>query len=157
MIMSCIRQLLATLLLLTASLPAAAEPARLDNLQQLPEQQVLLLLVSQPGCTYCEQIKEEIIMPMIRSGLYDSHTLIRQIVINNDEYLIDYNGNRTSTTAFAHGYQAWATPTLLFLDNQGNELAPRMIGINTPEYYGYYVDRALEQSRALLMQRSTQD
>lgn len=146
-----IRSCCITLLILVAPLATGAEPERVSDLRQQSSHQVLLLLVSQPGCGYCDQVKEEVILPMIKSGLYVPHTLIQQIVINNGEQLIDYQGQRISATDFARRYDAWATPTLLFLDHKGRELAPKMIGFNTPEYYGYYVDRSLEQARGQLL------
>lgn len=145
-----------TALLLCCLLPALPAGASnkletVTNLQQLFQQndnRVLLLLVSQPGCHYCEQIKEEILQPMQVSGHYDDTTIIRVVNIYAGESLKDFSGHQVNTTAFAKRYDAWATPTLLFLDREGNEVADKMIGINTPEFYGYYVDKSLSAAQA---------
>ncbi len=117
--------------------------------EQAGDNRVMLLLVSQPGCSYCEQIKEEILNPMVKSGHYKS-VLIREIKIHSTHSLRDFQGKRVDATQFAKRYDAWATPTLLFIDSKGNELAPKMIGINTPEFYGYYVDKNLDSAQAAL-------
>lgn len=117
--------------------------------EQVGENRVMLLLVSQPGCSYCEQIKEEILNPMVKSDHYKS-VLIREIKIHSTHSLRDFQGKRVDATLFAKRYDAWATPTLLFIDSKGNELAPKMIGINTPEFYGYYVDKNLDSAQAAL-------
>jgi hypothetical protein len=39
----------------------------------------------------------------------------------------------------------YLTPTLVFLDGDGNEVSERIIGINTLEMYGGYVDEAINQ------------
>lgn len=116
------------------------------------DQRVLLLLVSQPGCHYCEQIREDILQPMLASGLYDKTTLIREIKIYAGKSLRDFNGKEVDATGFAKRYNAWATPTLLFLNRNGEEIAEKMVGINTPEFYGYYVDKSLETAQASLSQ-----
>ena len=145
-----------TILLLCCLLPllpanASGKLETVDNLQQLFKQddhRVLLLLVSQPGCHYCELIKEEILQPMQVSGQYDTTTIIRVINIYAGESLKDFSGNHVDATAFAKRYDAWATPTLLFLDRNGNQIAEKMVGINTPEFYGYYVDKSLSTAQA---------
>ena len=43
-------------------------------------------------------------------------------------------------------YNATITPTLLFLDYQGNEIQERMTGVNTVEMYGYYLDESIDEA-----------
>lgn len=150
-----IRRALTTLLFccLLPALPTFAgnKLEAVENLQQLFKQddnRVLLLLVSQPGCHYCELIKEEILQPMQVSGKYDATTIIRVINIYAGVSLKDFSGGHVDATAFAKRYNAWATPTLLFLDRNGNQIAEKMVGINTPEFYGYYVDKSLSAAQA---------
>ncbi|MGB0467695.1 MAG: thioredoxin family protein [Pontibacterium sp.] len=151
------RHILSGILLLFFTLPAwSAEVKTTDNLQQLyqskADQRVLLLLVSQPGCSYCDLIKQEILEPMLVSGLYNDSTLIREIKINANQLIRDFDNHELDATNFANRYNAWATPTLLFLDKRGRELTDKMVGINTPELYGYYVDKALLKAQAALKQ-----
>jgi thioredoxin-related protein len=42
------------------------------------------------------------------------------------------SGKRIATTQLSSRYKVFVTPTILFLDGGGSELAERMIGINTP-------------------------
>lgn len=109
------------------------------------QKKVVLMLVSQPNCSYCVQITEDILKPMIISGKYESHTLFSELEINTGKNIRDFKGHEVNATDFAQRYGAWATPTLLFLDEQGNQIAKKIIGINTPELYGFYVDKALRQ------------
>ena len=50
----------------------------------------------------------------------------------------------------ASRFAARVTPTLLFLDPFGAEIAPRIVGVNTIEMFGYYVDKAIETARKRL-------
>ena len=108
------------------------------------QSKVALILVSQPNCNYCDLITEEILQPMLLNGSYEQTTLFIEVETNSGKQLVDFNGQNVSATKFAQRYNAWATPTLLFLDQQGNEIAKKMVGINTIELYGFYVDKALK-------------
>ena len=43
------------------------------------------------------------------------------------------------------------TPTLLFLDPDGTEIVPRIVGVNTVEMFGFYLDRAIDAARERLV------
>jgi hypothetical protein len=49
---------------------------------------------------------------------------------------------------FAYGYDVELTPTLLFLDPNGEELTRRRVGVGNLEYYHYLLDQDID--RALL-------
>ncbi|EAR61681.1 hypothetical protein MED92_03762 [Neptuniibacter caesariensis] len=127
---------------MTKDLQAAYNKNGLNNQGQ---GKVVLLLVSQPNCSYCVQITEEILKPMLISGNYKQTTVFSELEINTGGQIVDFNGEKVDATQFARRYNAWATPTLLFLDGQGREVSNKMVGINTLELYGYYVDRSLEK------------
>lgn len=148
--------LLAVFLISNASasgLPAAHDlqaEYQAQGQNQNGQSKVILMLVSQPNCSYCVQITEEILQPMIISGQYGSTTLFSELEINTGATIKDLDGREIGATEFARRYDAWATPTLLFLDQQGNQVAKKMVGINTPELYGFYVDKALREGFATL-------
>jgi len=115
---------------------------------------VLLVLVSQESCGYCEQIKREVIKPMIRSGEYADRLVIRELLIDGGAESIDFNGESRENREIAFSrYRAGLTPTLLFLAPDGEELVPKMIGFQTPEMYYYYVEQAIELAYEKLRQR----
>jgi hypothetical protein len=43
------------------------------------------------------------------------------------------------------------TPTLLFLDNKGEELTSRLVGYHSEDFYWYYFDEAIEIARNELL------
>ena len=106
----------------------------------------MLLLISQEHCPFCVQIKSEILNPMIRSGDYDERVMIREIFIDLGTTVTNFSGEERKSVEFAHNYGVDLTPTLLILDSRGRELSKRLIGLNTPEMFSYYVDRALEDA-----------
>jgi len=107
------------------------------------ERRLIMLLVSQEDCPYCHLIKEEIIHPMILGGDFKDEILIRELFIDEGEKIADFQGSVQEAADFAHGYDVYVTPTLLFLDASGRELAKQMTGINTVEMYWYYLSESI--------------
>ena len=116
--------------------------AALSRREKMP----ILLLVSQDHCPFCVQIKREILSPMVASGEYRERLLIREIFIDLGTRVRDFKGKLVDSSTFALGYKVYLTPTLLFLDPDGKELTERIVGIQTPELFFYYVDHAVQQA-----------
>ena len=147
-----LRLLITLCCLLLSQISGAVEIPIAQNLQksyqtsginEAQQQKVVLLLVSQPNCTYCALINAEILHPMILSGHYQNTTLFTELEINTGRHVKDFSGQSVDANAFAQRYNAWATPTLLFLNSKGEEIAEKIVGINTLDLYNYYVDKSL--------------
>lgn len=143
-------------LFLLAGLHAAeVEIPNLRNLQtdgQTSQQKQLpiVVLFSATHCGYCSIVKEDFLKPMLISGEYTDKAMIRVIELDSSDALMDLDGQPISAEAFADRYGIYLTPTLAFFDARGNELAPRMVGVTTVEFYGGYLDDAIDQSRQRL-------
>ena len=107
----------------------------------------IVLLVSRSDCSYCMVIKDEVLNPMMKSGEYDDQALIVELMLDSVEPLRWFDGEHGVRDELASRFAADVTPTLLFLGPDGTELARRIRGINTPELFGFYVDRAIGTAR----------
>ena len=107
----------------------------------------IVLLVSRSDCSYCMVIKDEVLNPMMKSGEYDDQALILELMLDSTEPLRWFDGEHGVRDELASRFAADVTPTLLFLGPDGTELARRIRGINTPELFGFYVDRAIGTAR----------
>jgi len=114
---------------------------------------VIMLEMSATYCGYCKTLEEEIIKPMLRSGDYSDNVLIRQVNIDIHGLMDDLGVDKTSPDQLARRYNIFVTPTLLFLDGQGEEVSERILGVNSLDYYGAYVDDALEQGHRKIQSR----
>ncbi len=158
----------AFLLLLTLSLvflinePQASEESLLQAATDLSadgtiaerQSRLMVILVSQEHCEFCEQIKEEVLNPMIRSGEHKKDILIRELFIDFDITLKDFSGKQRSGTDIAQDYGISFTPTMLFLDPQGKLLVEPMVGLNTPDLYPFYLDRSIKQAITVQQQNA---
>ena len=129
-----------TALPVPASLPQVALAAKTQG-------QPLVLLISLPGCVYCELVRRSYLMPLLAEiGLQ-----VWQLdVSNRTAPLIGFDGKPTTAAAQANAWKATFTPTVLFFGSQGQELAERLVGIAVPDFYGAYLEQRLVTARAAL-------
>jgi len=104
---------------------------------------IIMLEVSASNCDYCELLEEEFIKPMLRSGDYNE-VLIRKIEMDSVDTIKDFSGEATNPDEFTRQLKIKLTPTLLFFDGHGNEISPRILGINSLGLYGGYLDEAIK-------------
>ena len=110
----------------------------------------IVLLVSTSDCSYCKKLKDEVLNPMVKSREYDDRALLGELMLDSKEPLRGFDGDYVRRGDLASRFAARVTPTLLFLDPIGAEIAPRIVGVNTIEMFGYYVDKAIETARKRL-------
>lgn len=143
------------LILYSTSLVAASaeelslkEETNFQNLRELMQQsnQVVLVAFVADYCGYCRQLEKDQLKPLLKAGHYKDHILIRTVDIANTHTLLDFQGKPSSPSAFATQYHADITPTLVFLDKTGQEVAERLVGYNSPDFYGAYLERSIQQA-----------
>jgi len=140
----------------------AGEDPRLEPARELSADAALasarglpiLLAVTRELCSYCEQLKARILLPMLRSGEYEQRVIIRELRLDSDQTIRGFDGKATTPGRLAEAYDASFAPTVLLVDASGRELVPRMVGVNTLDMYGYYLDQAIDQAHAALRSRS---
>jgi thioredoxin-related protein len=118
--------------------------------QARQSQKIIMLEVTASYCSYCDLLNEEIIKPMIRSGDYKNSVLIRQLALDSSRTIKDFAGNETTPARLAQYYKVRITPTLLFLDANGNEVSKRIPGVYSLDFFGAYVDEALAKGLAVI-------
>jgi thioredoxin-related protein len=112
--------------------------------QRLP----ILLTFSSTICSYCDQLEQDFLEPMLLGGDYRDRVLIRKLVVDGRLPITDFDGRRITPGELSDRYRVFVTPTILFIDGNGRELAERMLGINTPELFGGYLDDCIDTALA---------
>jgi thioredoxin-related protein len=112
----------------------------------------LLLEFAADDCDYCNLLEEEVLNPTLLNRDYEQRVLMRKLVLDRDIKLHDFTGKPVHASDLASQYKVLVTPTLLFVDHQGRELAERMVGVTTLEFYGGYLDQALDSSKIKLQE-----
>ena len=122
------------------SLPAAAELAT-----RLGEP--LVLLVTRPGCPFCELVRRSYLLPARQNAALQSWQLD---VTNHTTALLGFDRKLTTAALQAAAWKARFAPTVLFLGAQGQALAERLVGIAVPDFYGAYLEDRLATARQVL-------
>ncbi|HET9699307.1 MAG TPA: thioredoxin family protein [Burkholderiales bacterium] len=119
------------------------------DLRQARERGVpLVVLFSLPGCGYCERVRREFLHPLQSSPEWRDRVILRQVDLNSPLALADFAGRMTTHGKFATEQQIRLAPTVKVFDPAGREAAEPLVGLLTPELYGLYLERALEQGLA---------
>lgn len=127
------------------SIPYAADLAReaeTCKLRQVP----MLILFTTPNCAYCERVRQEFLLPLRRNPEYADKVVFRQVDLRSNSKLLDFSGNATTQARFAKLHKITLTPTIKLFDAAGNSLTEPLIGLSTPDFYGVYLDRAIDEA-----------
>lgn len=133
---------------------AGAAPAALPSARSLRDELALALkggsplvvLVSLDGCPYCKVAREHYLSPMrAEQGLP-----VVQLDMQSTATLQDFKGVVLTHDELVHAWKVTLAPTVLFFGRGGAEVAPRLMGMGSPDYYGAHLDDRLELARAAI-------
>ena len=127
----------------------------LESLGELARDRKLpvLIMFSQEDCPYCTIMEESYLKPMLRNRTYANKIIIRQVRVDSFKTLTDFDGSRIEADHLTSRYRAWVTPTLVFLNGDGKEIAGKLVGIGTEGFFAGEIDNAID---AALMKLSSE-
>lgn len=143
------------IILACASFPALAEDGvpPLHDLQQdakaaqAKHGAILVVLVAE-NCHYCEHVLNDFLIPMSHNKAYQDRLVMRRLLVSDPADFTDFDGTKTSASFFVGRYGLHFTPTVMLLDSQGNLLGKPVIGLSSPDFYGGYLDAAIDAAVA---------
>jgi thioredoxin-related protein len=117
--------------------------ARLAQREHSP----VLIVFTRPHCAYCDRVIDYYLIPMQRHADAAGPVLIRQMDMTSSRKLVDFDGRMTTQRAFAHMLKVDFAPTVMVFTPDGKPGAKPLVGLGPEDYYGGYLDRAIEQAR----------
>lgn len=93
------------------------------------------------------KLEEAVLKPMLRSGDYDKQVILRKVDWRSSLMINDFSDLRVSLHSLAEHYAVKVAPTLVFVDPKGREVAPRILGFQSADFFWYYLDQNIKQSR----------
>ncbi|WP_043343297.1 thioredoxin [Cupriavidus basilensis] len=144
-------------LLVAASTSALAATPHLPPVNDLAIQaaaaasrgEPLVVLVTLPGCVYCETVRRNYLGPQAAAGEIEA----RELDMTADTPLRNADGSMTTAREWARSRNVAVAPTVLFLDARGRSLATPLRGMQ-PDFYGAYLEQALDQARSALASKT---
>ena len=113
----------------------------------------ILIMYSTEDCVYCARLESEVLGPMRLSGADPEKVIVRKVLMEDYETLRDFSGKKRNAESYAIGRGVEIVPTVVLVDENGNELVPKIVGYQTPGIYDTYLEKAIEVSQILLEQR----
>jgi len=111
----------------------------------------LVVLYSRDDCSWCEKVRREHLGPMSRDPA--AAAVVRELHMDRATPLLDFAGRRTTSADFSRQMQARFAPTVMFHGPDGAMLAEAIVGFRLADFYGAYLDRAIEEGRIRLQAR----
>ena len=108
----------------------------------------LLVFYTEPDCSYCERARRDYLEPMLAEQR--GRLRVVEIDITSGAPLVDFAGRRTTQAAFAGSSHVRVVPTVAFVGNGGAALAEPLVGLTLPDFYLTYLERRIDQARALI-------
>lgn len=109
------------------------------------KQGVVLVMFSSDFCSYCETVLNEFLIPMSRNAAYQGKVVMRRVDTTGFMSLKDFAGRKLDHRQFAGAQGVHLAPTVMVFDSKGEALAKPVVGLTTVDYYGYYLDQAIDQ------------
>jgi thioredoxin-related protein len=126
---------------------AVAHDLQRDARQAQREHSPVLIVFTRPHCAYCDRVIDYYLIPMQRHADAAGPVLIRQMDMTSSRKLVDFDGRKTTQRAFAHMLKVDFAPTVMVFTPDGKPGAKPLVGLGPEDYYGGYLDRAIEQAR----------
>jgi len=128
--------------------PPLAHDLRQDAIQARALKVPIMLIFVSDQCGYCKRVLDEFVQPLTRLPEYRHKVLMRRIQTSTPTKLRDFDGSTTTHGRFAVSHDIYLVPTIAFFDANGEMAAKPMVGLSTPDYYGYYLDQRIDQALA---------
>jgi thiol-disulfide isomerase/thioredoxin len=125
------------------SLPMARDldkDARLSERQGRP----ILIFFYADSCPYCHEVRDLYIEPMQSDENYRERLIIRVVDVDGAQDLRDFGGARVAHADFAYQRGVSFTPVIRLYGPDGKELVPEVLGYTTPDFYGSYLEKAID-------------
>lgn len=145
-------------LLIAATLPNPIKAGELGAFQELQNLQTLgaqsrqsglpiVLMFGAEWCEFCQVLTAAVFSPMAMSGDYEGKVAyLRHVGVDEPERIRGFEGEWLKKSQWAYQLDADLTPTTLFLDGHGREVAQRIVGISTLEMYAGLIHDRLNQA-----------
>ena len=109
---------------------------------------VVVVMFSGAHCSYCETVLNEFLIPMSRNADYQAKMVVRKVETSSYLELKDFQGGKTPHRRFAGDSGVRMVPTVMVFDSAGKLLSKPVVGLGTIDYYGYYLDQAIDKGLA---------
>jgi len=82
---------------------------------------------------------------MHQDPAYRSRAIFREVTIDSDSPLTDFDATSTTEAAFAAAHKVFMVPTVMVFDTQGKATGEAIVGLLIPDFYFGYLEAAIDE------------
>jgi hypothetical protein len=110
----------------------------------------LVVFVSLDNCPFCKIARNNYLIPLMS----EQAVPIVQVNFRHATSVVDWHGNTTTQDQLIRAWGVKVAPTVLFLGKEGREVAPRLVGGSTSDFYGAYLEERIRTARMTISRDS---
>lgn len=104
----------------------------------------IMIAFTQATCPYCWIARRDHLVPMHVSAELRDRVIIREIEVDSNRRLRDFEGRTVTQKEFSRRYQVERVPTVIVVDGRGELLAQPIVGLLADDFYRLYLQQAIE-------------
>jgi thioredoxin-related protein len=138
------------MLFVTQAIAAPNELPKAENFQTdaqlaVADKKPIVVFFTLPNCSYCRIVRYDYLLPLLKQRAGKDAPIIREISVTGQELVTSFDGRRLTEAALADRYKVQMTPTLMFINNEGEILTESILGGDHANYIALF-DRSLEEA-----------
>jgi hypothetical protein len=106
----------------------------------------LLVFVELDHCPFCKIARQNYLLPLMK----EQSIPVVQVNFGSSSAVIDAHGNVKTQDQLVRAWRIKIAPTILFLGKNGVEIAPRLTGGSTSDFYGTYLDERIRMAQTAI-------
>lgn len=127
-----------------AELPKA-ENLQADAQQAATDKKPIVLFFTLPNCSYCRIVRYDYFLPLLKQRSGNDQPIIREISVTGQNRVTLFDGQRLTETELAERYKVQMTPTVLFVNHEGEVVGNSILGGDHANYIALF-DKSLAEA-----------
>ncbi len=103
----------------------------------------LVIMFGSSECPYCSIVRSLYMVPLPDEERYRG-IVVRELEIDSDTPVKDFSGKLTTMRKLASNYGVYLVPTVMVFGSDGTQSGKSIIGLSTEDFYGVYLDDAIQ-------------
>jgi len=122
-----------------------AENLQADAQQAVSEKKPIVLFFTLPNCSYCRIVRYDYFLPLLKQRTGNDQPIIREISVTGQNRVTLFDGQRVSEAELAERYKVPMTPTVLFVNHEGEVVGNSILGGDYTNYIALF-DKSLAEA-----------
>ncbi len=143
--LGCFLWFVSSLVISTAAELPMAENLQADAQQAAVDKKPIVLFFTLPNCSYCRIVRYDYFLPLLKQRAGNNQPIIREISVTGQNRVTLFDGQRVTETELAERYKVQMTPSVLFVNHEGEVVGNSILGGDHTNYIALF-DKSLAEA-----------